>query len=107
MEFEVLKTYEDAWLVEAIDCASEGELYPALFYGLDAEKRAREYAAWKNARSEDDYCTECGMKAGDQRRCPYTRDGAHLFAYTQEGRRQNTETSPSDSIAAEKDSTHE
>jgi hypothetical protein len=36
------------WRVEAIDHASEGECYVTIFTGAGAEKRAREYAAWKN-----------------------------------------------------------
>jgi hypothetical protein len=36
------------WRVEAIDHESEGECYVAIFAGPDAERRAREYAAWKN-----------------------------------------------------------
>lgn len=38
---------EDApgvWTVEAIDWASEGEIYQAIFAGPDAEQRARDYA---------------------------------------------------------------
>jgi hypothetical protein len=35
------------WTVEAIDMANDGEIYQALFVGLDAEKRAREYARFK------------------------------------------------------------
>jgi hypothetical protein len=38
------------WLVEGIDSDSEGECYWADFYGSDAEKRAREYATWLNAK---------------------------------------------------------
>jgi 5-methylcytosine-specific restriction enzyme A len=37
------------WLVEAINAGGEGELYSALFSGPDAQRRAEEYAAWKNA----------------------------------------------------------
>ena len=40
---------EDEWIVEAIDYGSEGEIYAATFSGPGAEKRAREYAAWKNS----------------------------------------------------------
>ncbi len=35
------------WHVEAIDHASEGEVYMAVFTGPGAEERAREYATWK------------------------------------------------------------
>jgi hypothetical protein len=34
------------WSVEAIDPA-DGAIYQAIFIGPEAEKRAREYAAWK------------------------------------------------------------
>lgn len=40
----------DEWVVEAIDHASEGEIYAATFSGPGAEERAEEYARWKNAR---------------------------------------------------------
>jgi hypothetical protein len=36
------------WRVEAVDHDSEGECYVAIFCGFDAERMAREYAAWKN-----------------------------------------------------------
>jgi len=53
MIYETVSVTEDpgAWLVEAIDHDSEGEVYSALFYGMNAEKRAREYAAWKSAQA--------------------------------------------------------
>jgi hypothetical protein len=35
------------WRVEAINFASEGECYVAIFSGPDAQERAEEYAAWK------------------------------------------------------------
>jgi hypothetical protein len=35
------------WRVEAIDHASEGECYVAIFSGPAAQERAEEYAAWK------------------------------------------------------------
>jgi hypothetical protein len=34
--------------VEAINSEGDGEIYTAIFVGPDAEKRAKEYAAWKN-----------------------------------------------------------
>jgi hypothetical protein len=34
------------WTVEAIDMASDGEIYQAIFAGPDAEKRAYDYAGW-------------------------------------------------------------
>lgn len=40
---------DSEWIVEAIDHGSEGEIYAAEFTGHNAEGRAREYAAWKNA----------------------------------------------------------
>lgn len=36
------------WRAEAVDYASEGECYVVIFCGPDAERRALEYAAWKN-----------------------------------------------------------
>jgi hypothetical protein len=39
------------WRVEALDMASEGECYCASFFGFNAEARAQEYAAWKNANA--------------------------------------------------------
>jgi hypothetical protein len=39
------------WRVEAIDHASEGECYIAIFTGPRAEERAREYAMWKNEQA--------------------------------------------------------
>lgn len=41
---------QDEWVVEAIDYASEGEIYAATFSGPEAQQCAEEYAAWKNAR---------------------------------------------------------
>lgn len=35
--------------VEAIDTEGDGEVYVAIFTGPDAQKRAQEYADWKNA----------------------------------------------------------
>jgi hypothetical protein len=35
------------WVVEAV--GSDGEVFVTQFYGPDAEKRAKEYAAWKSA----------------------------------------------------------
>ena len=51
MEYEVVKTKGAmaTWQVEAIDYDNEGIIYFALFSGPAAEKRAREYAAFKNA----------------------------------------------------------
>lgn len=43
------KNYPGEWVTEAIDYASEGEIYCALFSGPRAEERAKQYAAWKNA----------------------------------------------------------
>ncbi len=42
----------DEWVVEAIDHASEGEVYAALFSGPGAEARAKEYAALKNGAAQ-------------------------------------------------------
>jgi hypothetical protein len=41
----------EEYVVEAIDYASEGEIYAATFSGHGAKERAEEYAAWKNAKS--------------------------------------------------------
>ena len=51
MQYEVLKGVDGDWRVETIDHDSEGECYVSLFPGLDGERRAREYAAFKNAGS--------------------------------------------------------
>lgn len=40
----------DDWLVEAIDCEGDGQVFVARFIGPLAEQRAREYAAWKSAQ---------------------------------------------------------
>lgn len=48
IEVEVAER-EDApgnWTVEAVDTASEGEVYQAIFIGPKAEERARAYASW-------------------------------------------------------------
>jgi hypothetical protein len=48
MTYEVQpSTSVDEWRVEAI--TEEGQVLVTLFSGPDAERRAREYAAWKNA----------------------------------------------------------
>ena len=41
------KTWPSTWHVETID--SEGKCYVTIFSGPEAEKRASEYADWKNA----------------------------------------------------------
>lgn len=48
--WEVVQCLEcpDAWIVEAIDHDSEGEVYAAEFSGHGAHERALEYSAWKN-----------------------------------------------------------
>lgn len=49
MEYIAQKSkYVDGWVVEAIDFDNEGVIYGALFQGHDDEKRAKEYADWKN-----------------------------------------------------------
>ena len=50
MIFEVVKDklHPHDWRVETVRDDSEGECYVAIFTGPDAERRAREYAAWKN-----------------------------------------------------------
>lgn len=48
MKYEAFRALADEWHVEGIDHASEGECYVTIFYGLKAQARAEEYAAWKN-----------------------------------------------------------
>jgi hypothetical protein len=50
--FDVKESPErlEDWVVGAVDYASEGEIYIAIFAGIEAEERAREYAAWKNGQ---------------------------------------------------------
>jgi hypothetical protein len=48
------RTDLDEWIAEAIDHASEGEIYVATFSGLHARSRANEYAAWMNSRQSGD-----------------------------------------------------
>jgi len=52
--FEVKESREclDDWIVGAVDYASEGEMYIAVFSGFAAEERALEYAAWKNSQEQ-------------------------------------------------------
>lgn len=38
----------NTWRVDAIDYEGDGRCYLTIFYGPDAEERAREYAAFKN-----------------------------------------------------------
>ena len=50
MHYEIVPAKEaDAWVAEAIDYDSEGEIYSVLFYGHSAKRRAEEYVEWKNA----------------------------------------------------------
>lgn len=50
MTYEVVQDRRDAttWAAEAINHASEGEVYRAVFTGPNSQQRAQEYAAWKN-----------------------------------------------------------
>jgi hypothetical protein len=54
MEFEVIadRNLKGAWRVEATNYDGDGEVYIATFSGPDAEKRAIEYARWK----QRDFC---------------------------------------------------
>ena len=55
MEYEVFQvkdSIEYEWRVDAIDYDSEGEIYMALFFGLKAEERAKEYAKIMNEKQE-------------------------------------------------------
>lgn len=64
---------DSEWIVEAIDHASEGEIYAASLEGHNAEGRAREYADWKNSGAGYDWSAasapagEGGGKQGDGR----------------------------------------
>lgn len=48
MTYEVIQVSQDDWRAEAISLDGDGEVYVASFSGPDAEKLAKEYAAWKN-----------------------------------------------------------
>lgn len=50
MNYEVTqdKLEKGAWRVEAINREGDGEVYVAVFYGPDAELRARQYASLMN-----------------------------------------------------------
>ncbi len=50
MTFEAMADQKNSgeWRVEAIDFNNEGQVYVAIFSGPNAEKRAEEYAIWKN-----------------------------------------------------------
>ncbi len=54
MQHEVARSrgVQDEWRVEAIDHEGEGAVYVTLFSGHDAQQRAEEYAAWKNAPAQ-------------------------------------------------------
>ena len=43
------KLHPGDYRVEAIDTDGDGEVYTAIFVGPDAQKRANEYAGWKNS----------------------------------------------------------
>ena len=49
MQYEVVESqpYPGIWHVEGID--EEGRVFVTAFSGPEAEKRAREYAQWKNS----------------------------------------------------------
>lgn len=50
VRYEAFQDKADAetWRVEGIDYDNDGVVYVTLFLGPDAEKRAREYATFKN-----------------------------------------------------------
>ncbi|KKN68705.1 hypothetical protein LCGC14_0448960 [marine sediment metagenome] len=52
LKYEVTedKLYPGDWRAEATDYESEGECYVVIFAGPQAEKRAREYAEFKNSQ---------------------------------------------------------
>lgn len=47
-EWSLLNPESEQWWVGAVDYEREGVMYMAMFEGTDAEKRAREYALFKN-----------------------------------------------------------
>jgi hypothetical protein len=51
MNYEIAadKKFPQSWRVEAIDFDGDGDCFVTVFDGTDAEKRAREYAAWKES----------------------------------------------------------
>jgi hypothetical protein len=54
MKYEVKESQDRPgdYVAIAVNEASRGETYVALFSGPDAKKRAEEYAAWKNSELE-------------------------------------------------------
>lgn len=48
-EVNECRKFKYEWLATFIDMESEGECYMVRFTGPDAQKRAEEYAAWKNS----------------------------------------------------------
>ena len=54
MRYEVEQSPEHPkeYVVAAVNEDSKGELYVVLFSGPDAQKRAQEYAEWKNSQLE-------------------------------------------------------
>ena len=54
MRYEVEQSSErpEEYLAVAVNEDSKGERYVALFTGPDAQKRAEEYAGWKNSELE-------------------------------------------------------
>ena len=52
MHYEVVESpaYPGTWHAEAID--EKGRVFVTAFSGPDAERRAREYAEWKNSSVE-------------------------------------------------------
>jgi hypothetical protein len=51
MEYVVIKDRfsPDAWRVESVNYAGDGEVYVAIFSGPLSQERAEEYAQWKSA----------------------------------------------------------
>ncbi len=51
MRYEMMRSRGsvDEWRVEAIDYEHDGQVFVAIFSGPDAERRAKEYAEWRNA----------------------------------------------------------
>lgn len=55
MEYEVIQSQDvpGEWRVEAIDFETDGQVYVTIFSGPEAQERAHEYAAWKNAEVQE------------------------------------------------------
>lgn len=54
MRYETMRSRGsvDEWRVEGIDYEHDGQVFVTIFSGPDAERRAREYAEWKNSAKD-------------------------------------------------------